>query len=247
MNTRMEIVLVNVAPKEARRLCDAALALAVEMESRLSRHMPGSDIARINAEGAAAPVAVDEQTFGILCSCEAMRRATGGYFDIAALCGQRTRPAYSTDRAQRTVKLASPSAMLDLGGFAKGYALDRIGRELEAAGVQSALLNFGDSSILAVGTHPFGDCWPVKAGTDDVPLRDCSLSVSGKTPSGAAHIIDPLTGRPVGTQVQVAVLGRSAAVCEILSTALYAAPHGQREAIAADFEGYTYKIINTNG
>lgn len=86
------------------------------------------------------------------------------------------------------------------------------------------------------------------AGETALELRDNALSVSGKTPSGRAHIVDPHTGFPVASGGQVAVAGRSAAVCEILSTALYAAPPAQREAVAADFEGYTYKTINaTNG
>jgi thiamine biosynthesis lipoprotein len=156
MHTGLEIILVGLTEELARRLCDGAQALVEQAEKTLSRHIPGSDLSRINAKGAAGPVTVDAQTLGILELCEAMRRATGGYFDIAALSGERARPAYTVDRAAQTVRTVSPEVTLDLGGFAKGYALDGIGRKLAAAGVRSAFLNFGDSSMLAVGTHPYG-------------------------------------------------------------------------------------------
>ena len=132
-----------------------------------------------------------------------------------------------------------------LGGFGKGYALDRVRKLLADAGVANALVNFGDSSVAAVGSHPFGDCWQVtaKAGGGTFRLKETSLSLSGLRPDGRAHIVDPKSRRTVSDSVVVAVEGRSAFVCEILSTALYAAPAGARQGIAAEFEGYRHTEI----
>lgn len=173
------------------------------------------------------------------------RKSTDGYFDIAALSPGGTVPAYRLDPAARSVTLTGADIVLDAGGFGKGYALDRVRKLLADAGVANALVNFGDSSVASVGSHPFGDCWQVtaKAGGGTFRLKEASLSLSGLRPDGRAHIVDPKSRRTVSDSVVVAVEGRSAFVCEILSTALYAAPAGARQGIAAEFEGYRHTEI----
>ena len=106
-------------------------------------------------------------------------------------------------------------------------------------------LYLGMHVVSAVGSHPFGDCWQVtaKAGGGTFRLKETSLSLSGLRPDGRAHIVDPRSRRTVSDSVVVAVEGRSAFVCEILSTALYAAPAGARQGIAAEFEGYRHTEI----
>lgn len=154
-------------------------------------------------------------------------------------------PGCVLDPATRSVRLTGEEVLLDAGGFGKGYALERIRPLLTEAGVRSALFNFGDSSVMSVGTHPLGDCWPVGtvAGGEPFRLVGSSLSISGLHPDGRAHIVDPTSGRMVSRRTMVAVEGRSAFLCEVLSTALYAAPADLRDRIAARFEGYRYTEI----
>lgn len=154
-------------------------------------------------------------------------------------------PGCVLDPATRSVRLTGEDVLLDAGGFGKGYALERIRPLLTEAGVRRALFNFGDSSVMSVGTHPLGDCWPVGAVAGGEPFRlvGSSLSISGLHPDGRAHIVDPTSGRMVSRRTMVAVEGRSAFLCEVLSTALYAAPADLRDRIAARFEGYRYTEI----
>lgn len=154
-------------------------------------------------------------------------------------------PGCVLDPATRSVRLTGEGVRLDAGGFGKGYALERIRPLLTEAGVRRALFNFGDSSVMSVGTHPLGDCWPVGAAAGGEPFRlvGTSLSISGLHPDGRAHIVDPMSGRWVGRRTMVAVEGRSAFLCEVLSTTLYAAPEERRATIAARFEGYRYTEI----
>lgn len=154
-------------------------------------------------------------------------------------------PGCVLDPATRSVRLTGENVLLDAGGFGKGYALERIRPLLTEAGVRRALFNFGDSSVMSVGTHPLGDCWPVGtvAGGEPFRLVGSSLSISGLHPDGRAHIVDPTSGRMVSRRTMVAVEGRSAFLCEVLSTALYAAPADLRDRIAARFEGYRYTEI----
>lgn len=240
MHTVLEAVLTGIGKAEARRTADAIGQLVSTIESRIDRHDEKSFFARINASQGGGPVELDEETYVILQLCEVFRQTTCGYFDIAALSERRAVPAYTLDPATRSVTLAGKGIRLDAGAFGKGYALDRVKKSLSEAGVTNALVNFGDSSVTALGSHPYGDCWQVSpaAGGRTFRLSESALSLSGPSPDGRAHIIDPLRGEPVANTGLVAVEGRSALVCEILSTALYAAPDGARQRIAAAFEGY---------
>ena len=135
---------------------------------------------------------------------------------------------------------------LDFGGFAKGYALERIKQLLIKETAGSALVNFGNSSILALGVHPFGDHWPVglanpfRDGEEayGFKLRDGALSISGHTPEHPRHIIDPGSGGYVARDGFVAVQGRSPLVAEVLSTALFAAPETKWSGIMENYTDY---------
>jgi thiamine biosynthesis lipoprotein ApbE len=64
------------------------------------------------------------------------------------------------------------------------------------------------------------------------------MSVSGRTPRGEYHIINPHTGGTVAGEELILVEGRSALVAEVLSTALYAAPRAERAEIMKSYGGY---------
>jgi thiamine biosynthesis lipoprotein len=136
-----------------------------------------------------------------------------------------------TIRGER-VGLARRGAALDLGAFGKGVALDRIATRLRRERCGAALLNFGESSLVAIGRSP-RQPWrvllrhPVGGFAGEFPLRDRACSTSG-TRSRAwgrgrrrvSHVVDPRTGRPLRALAQVTVLAPSAAKAEALSTAL---------------------------
>jgi FAD:protein FMN transferase len=143
--------------------------------------------------------------------------------------------ALRIDRATRRVAATRPVA-LDFGGFGKGYALDRAAAVLRAAGVTSALLSAGESSITVIGEHPLGGGWPLAIPHPEIDgvwlteleLTDASLSVSSTVGAGAAKpgraaMVRPADGAIVtraATAVAVAITGAEA---EALSTALLVA------------------------
>jgi FAD:protein FMN transferase len=125
------------------------------------------------------------------------------------------------------VRLEGPGTRIDLGGIAKGHALDQAGALLRSHGVTSALLHGGTSSVVAIGAPgaPGGpDGWRVALGPGPgaatVTLRDEALSVSAASPPGnAGHIVDPRTGRGVEEARRAAVVGPSARLADAWSTA----------------------------
>lgn len=250
MHTRCELLLPGIQEGDARALADQVWTLVREADRRYNRFAPESLLAKLNDSAAAEAVVVDEEFFFILQMCDTLRKATLGWFDISA--GSRVSGrSWELDPEARTVRFSQPGMRLDLGGFVKGFVLEKAVRVVCAA-TDCALLSFGGSSTAAVGTGPFGAPWPVAVAHTYYPARTAhtfplageSLSVSGKDPHGRGHIIDPHTGNTVEKEGLVAVTGPSPMVTEVLSTALWVAPSGQRAGILAAFEGYqAWEII----
>jgi thiamine biosynthesis lipoprotein len=132
------------------------------------------------------------------------------------------------------VELTAAGMSLDLGGIGKGYAVDQMGCLLRQRGVCHALINFGESSLLAIGPMPDGREWPILVrnlnGTisgESIAIQDQSVSSSASfsqtfTVAGQSlsHVIDPRCGRPLEQPLAVTVLAPTATAAEALSTAL---------------------------
>jgi len=235
MHSRLELLFICEDEKKARGLCEAVEAEVSGMQKVFDRHDAESPVSALNS--ATGRVGVCDELFFALEMCEQFRKLTEGYFDVTAL--SKVASSYRMFPESHEVEL-SEGCMVDFGGFAKGYALDSIRRILSEGGIKAALVNFGNSSVLAMGKHPFGPCWKVRSedGGKEFELVDSSFSLSGRSRSGADHIVDPHSASPAAPGPWVAVTGRSALVCEILSTALYAAPMAVRDRIIESFDGY---------
>ena len=154
-------------------------------------------------------------------------------------CERRAREHVGMDKIQidregGRVRFAHPQMQLDLGGVAKGFALDRAAETLRDGGVESALLHGGTSSAIAIGSPANEAGWRVRIGARPggpvVVLRDTALGVSA--PHGRmieheghrlGHVIDPRTGEPAHGAASAFVVGPSGAMCDALSTALLVA------------------------
>ena len=249
MHTHIETVFADLNEERARELAEGIETDVKALERLFNRFDDTSPLAVVNARGAKEAVAVDDELFMALELCEAFRRGTGGYFDIATSTstGAAGTVSYILDPAAHTVRLTREDVRLDLGGFAKGYALEKARQRAAKAGVASGVLNFGNSAVAALGHHPYGEWWGIvvehtriqSAAAHEFRLRDSALSVSGRSARGEYHIVNPMTGAAVAGEELITVEGRSALVAEVLSTALYAAPKSKREAVMAQYEGYT--------
>lgn len=246
MHTHIELLLTGLKREQGERFAQEAEQRIKDMERRFNCHDMKSPLAVLNSRAAAERVEVDDELFMALELCEVFRVATRGYFSVATNTAGVEHTPYALDGATHGVKFTTDGVQLDMGGFAKGFALDQVLKLTRESGAASALLNFGNSSVAAVGHHPYGEWWAVgvenfaQRGTlaYEVHLCDAAMSVSGRTPAGEYHIVDPHTGLKVVQDGMIVVEGRSALVAEVLSTALYAAPQSEREAIMQQFEGY---------
>lgn len=138
------------------------------------------------------------------------------------------------DEEKQILSFEQEGIEIDLGGFGKGYALEKIKELLNDMKVNRAFISFGESSILAIGDHPAGGDWKIginnylKPGSSayEFKVRDGSVSTSSNfhlTDEGSlekhSHIIDPMTGEPPESLSSVSVKFSSAVVAEMMSTA----------------------------
>jgi thiamine biosynthesis lipoprotein len=227
-------------------------------------------------------VPVDAELFDFVAECLRYSRESGGAFDVTVgplmkawgffrgegrLPGEgeleqaRGRIGYqhvTLDPVRRTVRFERPGMELDLGGIAKGYAVDRAVAVLRARDVKAALVSAGGSTVYGLGAPPGRAAWevsvqdPVVASRTalTVRLRDRALSVSGTYEKSFevggvtySHVMDPRTGRPVPDVLGVAVLTRTGTAGDALDNALFVqGVAGARASVAAmeDTEAYIF-------
>ncbi len=262
MATRFEIVLHGESTARLQGAGEEALAEIDRLEAQLSIYRPTSELSRVNAHAACEPVRVSPPVFRLLEHARQLHDESGGAFDIAVaplvrcwgfMGGSGALPYLDDlararsvagmkhvhlDSASLTVRFDADGVMLDLGAIGKGYAIDKAAEALREAGVTSALLHGGTSTVYGIGHPPGADAWNVAvdappgdsglpAWVATVSLRDEALSVSavwGKffehEGKDFGHVLDPRTGEPAADAVLAAVALPSATETDALSTAL---------------------------
>ncbi len=187
-----------------------------EWHERLNRFSSDSWISHVNRTAADDAVRCDDDVWALLVDAETVWRESGGAFDITRGHGE----ALLLDSTNRTVRFDDPSMSLDLGGIAKGHALDCCARVLRAHGVTSAFLHGGTSSGIAIGPDATGKPWKIAVGGEVLRLDDSAFSVSDAGAQAHPHIVDPRSGLPIeGTTTEVVVTGSSSRLCDAWSTA----------------------------
>ncbi len=218
MGTRFELVLPTGDEAATRAIGEAALGEIEECHRRLSRFDPSSLLSAIMRHAHERPMRLDRDTFDLFRDALDVWRDSSGGFDITVPA--RAMGAIELDPGGLTIRLTRPDVPLDLGGIAKGHALDLAARVLRDHGVASAFLHGGTSSAVGIGAPPDADAWRVDlAGGGSVELRDRALSVSAVWEGNPHPTLDPRTGEPVPGPSRVVVTGPGARLCDAWSTA----------------------------
>jgi thiamine biosynthesis lipoprotein len=255
MGTILEITLHARDAPLARATLGELYALAARLDAVMTLYDPESDLSRLNRTAGRGPAPVASELAQILAASIAYSRLTSGAFDVTVRplvalwtqAGQtgvppraeelaRARALVGSDQIRlgaSAVTLAREGVSVDLGGIAKGWALDRMLPLLRERGVAHALLDFGQSSLWALGSPPGTTGWRLLArGPGDAPLgvltlSDQALSVSGSLGQWVeiggrryGHVLDPRSGLPLERRRQAMVVAPNAALAEALSKAL---------------------------
>lgn len=258
MWTKFEIIAYG--PDRAR-LAEAA-EVAFEEIDRLDRQMSNysetSELTYINHNAARENVIVEKELFDLLKLSLDYTRETDGAFDItvgplmrawgffndkgrvpdaselASVVARVGSKHVKLNQQARMIRFDREGVELDLGGIAKGYAVDKAAAILRESGGTSALITSGSSSICAIGAPPKQSAWRVEVNdpTDrtqhltTIEIKDESISTSGcheKTFTFGGktycHIMDPRTGHPIQGMLGATIITPLGVEAEALSKA----------------------------
>jgi len=273
MGTRFHTLLPGMDDDTAERVFYLMKDEVLRIEKKLSRFIPESDISRLNKSAKEKPVIVDDELFDILNACRFCWDLTDGAFDLtlrplmdfwknqpqsnaendefAQLKKNLGLQHVNVDDDKKSVQFSNNQIEIDLGGFGKGYALEKISNLLKDASVESAFISFGESSVLAAGNHPAGNSW--KIGMNDYLNPGKSIHefrVSGGSVSTSSnffvtdngtlknhrHVIDPESGKPIEQLRSVSVCSESPVLAEMLSTAFLILPDKKIEKVKEQYD-----------
>lgn len=209
MHTRIDLLLrkKDTAPSSLLETAEAVRALLLRLEQAGNRFESDSEISRLCKVSVGMPVKLSEDLFDMLRIALHYHSTTGGLFDITVNTPEHTPETIKNvelSESERTCTLHRTGMVLDLSGFIKGYALDRIRPLLAEHGVADALVSLGNSSIMAMGDVPG-------------PVKDGCLTTSGNDTADRCHIINPLTGEYVCGQGWTQVRTVSGAEGEVMA------------------------------
>jgi thiamine biosynthesis lipoprotein len=234
MGVPFRIVLYAASPNAAQGASAAAFKRIQQLNDVMTDYDSDSELSRLSqTSGQDQAVAVSPDLWAVLARAQELAQRSQGAFDVtvgpyvnlwrfarregklpdpARLAKARLAVGYDKmqlDPAHRTVKLLVPNMRLDLGGIAKGYAVDQALKVLGRLGIASALVSGGGD--MAVSAPPPGkEGWRIELPPLDTsnapPARFVSLSHAGISTSGDlfqrleingvrySHIVDPRTG-----------------------------------------------------
>jgi len=262
MGTAVSISVYTEDDEGAGRAIDNALDEITRIELMMTTWRDDSEISRLNANAGINPVPVSKETFEVLEMSKQAAVWSGGLFDISfqVLHGlwkfdedmekNPTLPDMAEvkkrlplinyrhlklDKKKGTAFLEVKGMSVNLGGIAKGYAVDRMADILRRAGYKNALVQAG-GDLLCAGTKG-GKAWT--AGIRDprgamadvfatLRLEDHAFSTAGDYERSFMldgkryhHILDPRTGTPATESRSVTVYAKTALLADALDDAIF--------------------------
>jgi FAD:protein FMN transferase len=260
MGVPFRMVLYAADQATAEAAAAAAFGRVRELNDLFTDYDSDSELSRLSQDsGRGSVVKVSPEMWAVLSRAQVLAERTDGAFDVtvgpyvnlwrkarrdrALPTAERLERASAAvghrklklNRRARTVELLVPEMRLDLGGIAKGYAIDEALEVLGARGIRSALVSGGGD--LAVSMAPPGKPgWRIEVAPLDVagapPARFALLEFEALATSGDvfqrleidgqrySHIVDPRTGVGLTDHSLVTVIARDCTTADSLATAV---------------------------
>ncbi|HEU4629187.1 MAG TPA: FAD:protein FMN transferase [Gemmatimonadaceae bacterium] len=270
MGTMLGVTVWGTDTAAMRRGVYAARDSVRLVDSLMSSYRPTSEISRLNAAAGGAPLPVSPQTLHVLRRARLFWRLSGGRFDptvgplVRAWGFQgdsgRVPPraeldslrmlvdfgAVEIDSTAGTVRLPRAGMRLDLGGIAKGYALDLARRALRDPRITGGMVDLG-GNVLVFGRPPRGERWVIgirHPRGDGRLLGTVTLDSGAVATSGDyehfyridgvryGHLIDPTTGYPRRGVMAATAIGPRGDWSDGLSATLFLVGPARGAAIA---------------
>jgi thiamine biosynthesis lipoprotein len=282
MGTRVAVELWSEDATLAARAMDAVIAEMRRTDELMSTYKPESQLSQVNAHAFERPVKVDREIIEVVTRSFEFSRLSEGAFDVtyasvgylydyrahqrptaeqvaAALPAVDWRQV-AVDPQANTIRFLKPGMRIDLGGIAKGYAVDRSIELLRAMGIRHAMVNAGGDTRLLGDRR--GKPWIV--GIRDprndgrvvtrLPLADEAISTSGDyeryfEEDGVRyhHILVPGTGESARAVRSVTILGSDATQTDGLSTTVFVLGVERGMRLVSRLPGVEAVIVDRDG
>jgi thiamine biosynthesis lipoprotein len=234
MGVPFRIVLYGPDQVAANRAAEAAYQRIQQLNDIMSDYDPDSELSKLSrTSGQGQEVHVSEDLWTVLERAQSLAIRSGGAFDVTVgpyvnlwrrarrehqlpdpdrLAEARRAVGYTHVRLsprKHAVELLVPNMRLDLGGIAKGYAVDQALKAMREQGIHQALVE-GGGDMAVSEPPPRKSCWRIELSSVDATnapparflcLRNCAISTSGDLYQRLeidgkrySHIVDPHTG-----------------------------------------------------
>ena len=282
VGTNIDVDLWDTDAIHAKGCIAEVMAEMERINQDMSPYIEKSELGQINLRAAKEPIKISQELFDLIGRSIKLSELSGGAFDITfASIGYRydyrkqikpndTEIEASLDRInyhhikldpdKKTIRFDKPGVRIDLGGIAKGHAVDNSIRLLRKCGISHAMVTAGGDSRI-IGDHK-GRPW--MTGIKDprnkessivvIPLSDTAISTSGdyeryfeKDGVRYHHILSPKTGKSVTSTRSVTVIGPDATTTDGLSTTIFVMGPKDGLALAERLEGIDAVIIDEKG
>lgn len=245
LGTFVEIEVAGAAGSEMNAAVDAAFEAVATVHRLMSFHEAGSDVSRLNREACRRPTGVHAWTFEVLEAALEMHRRSNGVFDIAVaptLQEMGLLPRSGDDRPVATeaqsldaieliggqaVRFRQTGTRIDLGGIAKGFAVDRAMEALRRFDLAAGIVNAGgDLAVFGQGSQMIHVRDPREPGRTicSVEVSEQALASTARrfdlfrsADTTAAAVIDPRTRKPAEAINAATVRASSCMVADALT------------------------------
>lgn len=264
MGTFARVLVVAPDNASARAAIAAAVETFERAERLMSDHDPASQLSEVNRRAFDEPVVVDAEVFAVLAAAVRYSRLSEGAFDVtvgpvvqlwrqakrdgALPTAEQIAAAGATvgygnlmlDAESRTVRFAVEGMALDLGGIAKGYAIDRAVEAMRQAGATGGMVDVG-GDLVCFGTPVGGrDRWRIglqDPGDEGNLLLRLAIDGHAVATSGDyrrftvlngqkhSHIVNPVTADSAAGLSSVTIIAQSAMEADALATAVSVLGH----------------------
>jgi len=282
MGTRVSVQLWDENEQQGLALVEQVLDEYRRIDRLMSTYLPDSEISRVNREAVDAAVPVGDELLALILASIDLSRASGGAFDISyesvgylydfrarrhpdaeqisALIDAVNYRKILVDREAKTVRFGMPGMRINLGGIAKGYAVEQGARILRAAGIEHALLNAGGDTRV-IGDRR-GQPWIIGIRhprlEDEVatrlPIVDEAISTSGdyerffeEDGRRYHHILNPATGEPTETLLSATIIGPDATMTDALATTVFVLGTEAGLDLIDRYDGYEAIVVEPTG
>ncbi len=265
MGTLAKVIAVAADSNTAKQCIEAAFTEIEKIDELMSYHKSDSEISELNREGFRRAVKVSEPTYEVLQRSTEFSKLSGGAFDVtvgplvdlwgsaqdtdtaptdAELQQARSRVGYDKlilDANEASVRFAVDGMRVDLGGIAKGYAIDKAIESMQKAGAIGAMVDIG-GDVRCFGSPPAGqNKWYIglqnpnvtekNVGKGEILLvldvADAAVATSGDyrrffVIGGRkySHIFDTETGNSISGLASVTVISPNSIRADALATAV---------------------------